>query len=128
MSEVMEEDLVSLLNLAGGAAIERWDDEFRRALENAMDINTGLGKRTVTLTVTLQPKDERRNICNIKFHCTSKILPAVQVETQVHIGRDPNRGPVAVEYNPEQLKLFPRQNADPSKIINFQQSQQGGQQ
>lgn len=82
---VVEEDLVSLLNLAGGGAIERFDEELKRVLENIADVNTALGNRQIQLTVKIQPTDMKRNLCKVSFQCTSKILPSMSVQTQFYV-------------------------------------------
>jgi hypothetical protein len=118
---IVEEELVSLLNLAGGAAIERFDEELKRALQNIADPNTALGAREIKLVVKVQPTDMQRNICKVSFQCVSKILPLMSVQTQFYVGIDPKRGAVAVEYNPKQIDLFPKQVVDPSKVVDFQE-------
>jgi len=122
---VQEEDLVSLLNLAGGGAIERFDEELKRVLENIEDPNTALGAREIKLVVKIQPTDNKRNMCKVSFQCVSKRLPAMSVQTQFYVGIDPKRGAVAIEYNPQQVEMFPRPVADPNKVVDFQSAKEG---
>lgn len=123
MSQVTEEDLVSLDTLAGGAAVERFNDELAKVFANILDPNTPAGARNVVLTVTIKPKsDSARNRCSVDFTAKSKILPAMAVSTELHLGVDPKRGAVAVEYDPGQLRLFTPPATDSSKIVNFQQA------
>jgi len=54
-----EYQVVSLASLCKGAAIERFDDELKKVLENMMDVNTGVGPREIVLKVRLKPNDDR---------------------------------------------------------------------
>lgn len=94
---------ISLSTLARGAAIERFDDELRRVLENISDPNTAGGIRSVTLTVKIKPNDER-NFGDVSVACSSKVAAAKPVSSQIFIGKD-FTGVHAFEHNPEQLKL-----------------------
>lgn len=94
---------VSLSSLARGAAIERFDDEFRRVLENIIDPNTGSGKRSVTVTVTLKPEDDKCS-AKVSIECKSKLQGAESVGTMIFLGRSQGRA-AAMEHNPEQLKM-----------------------
>jgi hypothetical protein len=106
-----EQKMVSLANLGRGAAIEQFDEEFGRAIENILDPNTpSVQEREITLKVKLKPND-KRDFCLVGVSCTSKLAPAKAFATQVFIGRDA-RGFLATEHNPQQLGMF-----DPSEKI-----------
>jgi len=96
-------DLVSLANLGRGGAIERFDDEFQRALENILDPNTGESARTVTLKVKLKPNADR-TWCDVGVSCSATLASAKPFTTQVFVGKQRGKA-IASEYNPEQLKL-----------------------
>ncbi len=49
MAEEPNDGMVSLSTLGRGAAIERFDDEFKRVLENILDPNTADGPRALSL-------------------------------------------------------------------------------
>jgi len=101
MSE--QSDLVSLANLGRGGAIERFDDEFQRALDNVLDVNTGEGARTVTLKVKLKP-NSARTFCEVNISCSASLASAKPFATQIFVGKERGKG-IATEYDPEQLKL-----------------------
>jgi hypothetical protein len=94
---------VSLDNLGRGAAIERFDDELRRVLENILDPNTTIAKRSVTLKVTIKP-DEERALCQVDVDCKSSMAPVRPFKTNMFVGRD-SHGVIATEHNPNQMRL-----------------------
>jgi hypothetical protein len=93
----------SLATLARGGAIERFDDELRRVLENILDPNTGSGKRSVTLTVTIKPADDKRS-ADVSVECKSKLQGAAAVATMIFIGQVQGKA-AAMEHNPEQMAM-----------------------
>jgi len=94
---------MSLATLAGGAAVEKFDAELERVLQNIADINTTGGDRGITLKVTLKP-DAERSFCRVSVQVSSRLQPEEPFGTQMFIGREGGRT-VAFEHNPEQLKL-----------------------
>jgi hypothetical protein len=111
-----EDDMVSLANLGRGAAIERFDDEFKRVLANILDPNTTPGAREINLRVKIKP-NEARDFCTVNVFCTSKVSAAKPFETQFFVGRD-SRGIKATEHNPQQMKLGIDQPS--GKVVNIQ--------
>jgi hypothetical protein len=97
------EGKVSLTNLGRGAAIERFDDEFMRVVENILDPNTEDGPRAINLKVTITPNEERTS-AGLSISVTSSVRGAKSVPTMIFIGKDRGQA-VAFEHNPEQLKL-----------------------
>ncbi len=56
----MDAQIVSLETLGGGAAVERFNYELQRVLDNIGDINTKpTAARKVQLTITIAPNEER---------------------------------------------------------------------
>ena len=94
---------VSLGTLGRGAAIERFDDEFKRVLENILDPNTADGPRSINLKVTINP-DEQRSRADLSISVSSSIRGPKSVPTIIFMGMDRGQA-VAFEHNPEQLKL-----------------------
>lgn len=82
------EKIIDLNKLANGAASEKFNNEMQRVLDNIADPNTDFKKaRTVTLTVTLKP-NENRNLSDIKISVKSTIAPSHPVATEMLIGID----------------------------------------
>lgn len=102
MSE--SESRVSLVNLMGGLAVERFDDELARVLANIVDPNTpAAAKREVTLKLSFKP-DKGRDLGQVDIAVSSKLAPAEKVSTRVFIAVT-KAGPVATEHNPNQPRL-----------------------
>lgn len=86
MSGILIDEDVSLANLAGGAAIERFDLELENVLRNIMDPNTpAKTKRKIKLTVTIAPSDDR-DYAHTEILCESTMAPLTSFSIPLHIG------------------------------------------
>jgi len=94
---------MSLATLAGGAAVEKFDAELDRVLQNIADINTTGAERSVSIKIKLKP-DPERSFCRVAVQVSSQLAPEEPFGTQMFLGREGNHT-VAYEHNPEQLKL-----------------------
>lgn len=82
-----ESEIVTLASLSDGAALERFDHELQRTLDNIADPNTDpKAVRTITLTVKIKPND-KRTMGEVKFSAQAKLAPLAPVETLIFIGR-----------------------------------------
>jgi len=113
---MLEQKDVSLDNLAGGAVVERFNDALAEVLTNILDPNTTLAKRAISLKVEIKP-DENRDFGAIDITCKTTLAPSTPLKTKIYIGRD-KTGPVATEYNPQQLSL-PEPNAEKTAITQL---------
>jgi hypothetical protein len=97
--------VVTLVTLADGAALELFQSELDRVLRNIADINTeAKQKRTITLTVTFAP-DEERQLGTVSVKAAAKLAGLRGAKTHVYFGRHEGQL-VATEYNPKQAGLF----------------------
>lgn len=113
----MPEDVerLSLANLMGGLAVERFDDELAKVLANIVDMNApATAKREVTLKVSFKP-DKSRDLGAVEIAVSSKLAPAEKVATRVFIALT-RSGPVATEHNPKQLGLPYNEPASPAQL------------
>jgi hypothetical protein len=95
MSSFLDPADVSLNNLAGGAAIERFDLELKHCLENILDVNTeAKKKRSITLKVIFAPSDDR-DFASVDISCVSSLAPLESFASRLYIGRDNDGKPVA---------------------------------
>lgn len=100
-----KERRVCLETLREGAAVERFNDELQVVLANMVDPNTSYKpKRSITLTVTFAPEEDRRG-ADIEIKCVSKLAPPKPVDGYAYIGKDENGEIIAREYNPDQPEL-----------------------
>ncbi len=101
--------VITLPELAEGAAGERWAHEFERLLDNCLDPNRDAeAKRSIVLKIVVQP-NEKRNQAGMSIVVESKLAPLSKVGQQIHFGRHVETGlPVAVEVDPGQHDMFRR--------------------
>ena len=88
---------------------EKFNQEFRKVIENIQDPNTDDKKaRKITLTLTIAPTGHR-SVGNMKIDAKSALVPALGVETTFSMGKDLETGEVqAVEIGnqvPGQLEM-----------------------
>lgn len=103
MSQVVEDQL-DLNTMGGGVTHEKFERELRAVLANIADPNTEAeAKRTITLTFTVKPEDDRERL-NIVIEASSKLAPSKSFGAIAFLGRHEGE-PVAVAFDPRQLKL-----------------------
>lgn len=101
----MSQEKVSLATLNGGAAVERFNDELTRVLENILDPNTNAkSARTVTLKVTVRPNEDR-NFGAVDISTSSHMAPPKPVGTTIFFGKTINGEILSSENNQRQLTL-----------------------
>lgn len=111
---------INLLNLAGGGAVERFNDALEDVIADIRDVNTDpKATRAITLKVTFKPKDEERDFGDITIDCNTTLAPAKKLKTQAWFGIDPAMGFVAVEHNPKQPGLFKQDPKAPGRVIPY---------
>ena len=104
MSLNIGNEKISLANLGGGAAVEKFDVELQKVLDNISDPNTIINAvRKVTLTVSLKPK--KRTYANLEIACHATLAKDLSYETNAYIGADIHGKAEAYEHNPEQMEL-----------------------
>ena len=82
------EELVSLNNLGNGAAVEMFDNELEKVLNNLQDINKdGKAERSITLTVKFKPTDTQ-GIVSTQIECKSKLSGQRIFPTHLMIGHN----------------------------------------
>ena len=106
---------VSLRSLANGAAVELFDAELQRVLQNIGDPNTAPKEsRVITLKVKIIPNEER-SAASVSVAVGSKLAPFKPYGTLFIIGAEGDRVQ-AYENNPVQPEL---PDTD-GKIINME--------
>lgn len=95
---------LSLANMADGAAVEAFDIQLRRVLENILDPNVNAtAVRKVTLEVRIKP-DENRSFGPLEFVCYPTFAKDNPVKTLIHIARN-GKDVIASEHDTRQLSL-----------------------
>lgn len=104
---------VSLANLAGGAAVERFDAELARVLDNMADQNTKVKEaRTITLKVQIVPTEDRA-MGVVSIQASSKLAGMEKIGSAVELVQE-GRKQVAYQRTAKQGDLFP----DGAKVMN----------
>lgn len=99
------EQPVTLENLANGGAVELWEHELQRVLQNIADANTNpTTVRQLTLKVSIKPTEER-TAAAIAVEVTSKLAGSKPITSTLYMGRKDGRL-VAVSYDPRQADIF----------------------
>lgn len=115
----MKEEFVSLHNLGAGAAMEKFDRELSRVLENIVDPNTRPKKpRKVTLELQLTPNEDR-TAANVRIEVRSSLAPPRGVDTRFFLGLSGERV-VAVESNPKQMDFSDLEPKAAPTLVKFE--------
>lgn len=97
-------DGINLANLGGGAALEKFEDELSRVVENILDPNTEAKvKREIILKVVINPDIERR-MGAVTVYASSKLAPPAAFKTRAYFGKDGQKA-LAFEDNPHQVTI-----------------------
>ncbi len=114
MPSAFKEDPVTLATLANGAAMELFDSELTKVVENILDPNTEPDMvRKVTLEVKIKPDGSRRNAA-VYVQVSSKTGPFKGAGTMFYFGKHQGKS-FAVENNPDQGMLFDQ----PAKLVSM---------
>lgn len=106
----MQDPKVSLKTLGSGAAMELFDAELQRVLDNIVDINTPANKtRKIVLEVAIKP-DIDREWGQVTIQAKSTLAPNEAYSTKFILGKSQGRG-FAEEYAPKQMTL------DENKVV-----------
>ena len=106
----MERKSKSILEMARGAFLERADYEMKRIIDNILDPNTiATAKRKMTLTVTFEADDLRKNI-GASVQVKTALAPTNPVKTSLYVSGENSDGePQVVEMTaqtPGQLNIY----------------------
>ncbi len=94
-SSFLDPEKISLDNLAGGAAVERFNVELAKVLENILDENMEpTKKRSITLKVHFKPSRDRDH-ASMEVDCSATLAPIASFESTAYIGRDIDGKPIA---------------------------------
>ena len=106
----MERQAKSILEMARGAFLERADYEMKKVIENILDPNTSaIAKRKMTITMTLVPDDDRKNIIT-QVDVKSALASTNPIRTTLYVAGESSDGvPQILEMTPQvpgQMNMF----------------------
>lgn len=95
---------VQLADLVGGAVQEKFQNSFRRVLENMLDMNTSFkAKRSITIKLTFEENEQRDDI-KARIDVSEKLAPQGAIETSFAFGKNLKTGEIEVEEYGKQIK------------------------
>lgn len=84
----MENEILDLSSLAGGAIQEAINFGINEVFENILDPNTEAEKaRKLTIVIDIKP-DETRQFLKTKITCKPTLVPANSITTSIMLGRE----------------------------------------
>ncbi len=97
---------INIGNVCDGAALESFDTALQKVLANINDPNTSATKtRTITLTISITPKEDRTQL-NTKFSCTTSVAAPIPSESRMFVAKDKDGNLYCVDKDPRQAVLF----------------------
>lgn len=106
MEQPTEENVVNLLTICGGAAVELFQHEFEKVIENILDANTDdVTRREILVKVVIKPDKHEPTRADYTVFVNSKLCPINPASSQMYFGKR-NGKYLAVEHDPRQIKMF----------------------
>lgn len=113
-----------LENLAGGGAVEQFNEQITKILGNIRDPNTeAKSTRKVTMVVAFRPSEDRGS-ASVSVDVTAKLAAPRALGSQIFIGERDGR-PVAATHDPRQGTLFPTEVVDRDGVVTPISRKQG---
>jgi len=104
VEEAAQHEPVTLTTIASGAALELFDQELDKVLQNVLDPNTeAKSTREIVIKVKLTP-DDNRDVGHVQVTATSKLAPFRSAGGTVFVAKVRGKA-VAVAHNPHQVQL-----------------------
>lgn len=110
---------INLGNINEGAAVDAFDLELRKILENIADLSTvATATRTITLKVDFKPESDRCRV-HTEFGVSSKLAGIEKHKSKIFVARTDDGALVALDSDPRQMGLWeaPKKSAPP--VIEF---------
>lgn len=119
---------ISLVNIGKGAALDLFNMELQRVLENIRNPNTDWKKvRKVVISVSIKP-DETRDSGQVTLEASSTLAAATRpFKTNIFMGEEARGEHVAYESNPKQQGLFDTPEPDPKKVTPIRAEEENAQ-
>lgn len=93
----MHNERLTLATICGGAVQEKVDRALEKVAKNILDPNTDPGKkRTITLKITMKPKENDYEDVEVQADVSYTLAPDVGVQTQFFMNKDLKDGHVTV--------------------------------
>lgn len=110
---------INIGNINEGAAIEAFNLELLKVLENIHDLSTSpTATRSIQLRVDFKPHSDRVQV-DTEFRCASKLAPIETHKSKIYVGRTEEGALVAFDGDPRQMPLWTAPKPKEVKPIEF---------
>jgi len=116
---------INLGNINQGAALDAFERELDKVLENVADLATvSTATRVITLTVVFKPHSDRCQI-DTEFRCVSKLAAIETHKSKIFAGRTDEGARVAFDADPRQMPLWSVPKPRETPVVEFKPATPG---
>ena len=106
ITDILDDDKVSLINVRGGAAVDLFDRQLARVMQNIADPNTSTKAREIILKMQIAPINDDRSLVGYKIDVPpAKLCGQDPVEGHADLAICPRGGGHYAKIRPEQQQL-----------------------
>jgi len=110
---------VNIGNINEGAAVDAFDLELRKILENIADLSTvATATRSITLRVDFKPESDRCKV-HTEFVVSTKLAGIEKHKSQIYVGRSTEGALIAFDADPRQMPLWEAPRSSMPPIVQF---------
>jgi hypothetical protein len=110
---------INIGNINEGAAIDAFDMELRKVLENISDLSTvATADRTITLRVTFKPESDRCKV-HTEFAIATKLAGIEKHVSKIFVAKTDDGELVALDADPRQMPLWQTPKKAEPPVIQF---------
>lgn len=110
---------INIGNINEGAAIDAFDFELRKVLENIADLSTvATATRTITLKVDFKPESDRCKV-HTEFSIVSKLAGIEKHMSKIYVAKTDQGALVALDADPRQMPLWSTPAKAQPPVIQF---------
>ncbi len=110
---------VNIGNINEGAAIDAFDLELRKVLENIADLSTvATATRTITLKVDFKPESDRCKV-HTEFTIKTTLAGIEKHVSKIFVARTDEGALVALDADPRQMPLWESPKRSQPPVIQF---------
>ena len=110
---------VNIGNINEGAAIEAFDLELRKVMENIADLSTvATATRAITLKIEFKPESDRCKV-HTEFAISTKLAGIEKHVSKIFIARTDQGALVALDADPRQMPLWETPRKPELPVVQF---------
>jgi hypothetical protein len=115
---------INIGNINEGAAIDAFDLELRKVLENIADLSTvATADRAITLKVTFKPESDRCKV-HTEFSISTKLAGIEKYVSKIFVAKTDEGALVALDADPRQMPLWETPAKSQPPVIQFANGKQ----